>query len=253
MDKIELERFVLELAKPLLKELYGNFSIDPDQKDSPDASIILESSNRQIGIEITSVDKSEALQYFNDEKVSKPIELEQLDALLNDGSYSGHPMRKMSIEFPRDYLYENIIKKKAKFSRYSESGDYDELIILAFSSYMRLDHKDFNDYFKPWTEYLLSKEHFPFVKVIFVCTCTRNSITVYEKEFPRRSEPKLEKNKELGITVSQSPMLPIGKTVNLFDILEQSPSVSKPSKSRRKQDKKEKRKASKKANNINLQ
>jgi len=256
MEKVEKERSVLDLAMPLLKELYGSFDIVSDQLDKPDAAIILKSNNKKIGIEITSVDKQKDLQYFNDKKDSREIESQQLNNLQKDGSYSSQPNKKLSIAFPHDYIVENVLKKEEKYIGYKQSSDYDEIIILAFSSYLEIGYEHFENYHKPWTNLLLSQKEFPFDKVIFACSKTSNAMVVYDKNFLQSKKLKIDSDKELGITVVQGPIFPAGKTVNILKVFNEEP-LLKQMKSRnkaikeRKAKKKARRKSQKKARKIN--
>lgn len=256
MRKSEEERYVLELANPILSDIYGDFDVDENQTDSPDAAIFLSGGVRKkIGIEITSVDKQEIQQYLNDEKITKPIITQQLDALQLDGSHSSQPTKKISIPFPKEYIFDGVIKKKDKYSRYIELGDYDEMIVVAFSSQLQTDHEHFKDYHKLWTGHLLGKNSFPFDKVIFVSLNTRDAVVVYDKDLPRINAPQADSDKELGITTMSGPILPFGKTVNLNTIFDNEPLIPYQSKNElirvRKAKKKEKRKAQSTAEKVN--
>ena len=181
MNKVEKERNILKLATPLLSELYGIFDIIPEQLDKPDAAINLKASNITIGIEITSIDKQKDQQYLNDDKIARDVISQQLKDLLKDGSHSSQPTKKISIPFPRDYIFENVFEKAQKYQSYIESiesikfGKCGEMLILAFSSHLSINDKSFNNYHKPWTNFLLSEKKFPFDKVIFVCEHTKKS------------------------------------------------------------------------------
>ncbi len=191
MNKIDEERYILKLAIPLLKDIYGDFYVDKEQVDNPDAAIILKKYVKQkIGIEITSIDKKDVKQYFNDKKIIKEVEQEQLKNLQNK-EYSRSPTRKCSIPFPKEYIYDGVIKKTEKYTNYTNSDNYDEIIILVSSSYLNLNYKYFEDYHKPWTQFLLSKNKFPFDKVIFVCNETKNSTIIYNKNLSKIDKPKI--------------------------------------------------------------
>ncbi|BAK71805.1 hypothetical protein [Aliarcobacter butzleri] len=250
MNKFEQERKILELAKPLLKEIYGEFNLNDKQIDCPDASIILQKMSHEIGIEITSIDREDIKQYFNDKKNSKEVEIKQLEEL-NNNVYSKNPIKKLSIPFTHKYIYDGVIKKEKKYIEYYNSNNYKEIIILIYSTYLTLNYKFFEDYIKPWTQYLLNKESFPFDKVIFVCESTEKNIIVYKKNQPSIQPPSINHNKELGITAISGPILPVGETINLNKIFRNPPLVPKKSKNVSKIERREKRKTQKNSRKTN--
>lgn len=89
VEKVKLEREILESSLPLLNKIYGNFTIDEERKDSPDAAIILEQSKANIGIEITRIDCEDVFKYFNDEKnlLLLILKLYLKQALVNQNYY----------------------------------------------------------------------------------------------------------------------------------------------------------------------
>ncbi|GHU19482.1 hypothetical protein AGMMS50243_11590 [Betaproteobacteria bacterium] len=107
------------------------------------------------------------------------------------------------------------------------------MLILAFSSYLNADHKFFNEYHKPWTNFLLSEQGFPFDKVIFVCEHTRKAVVIYDKASPLQEAPSVDCEKEAGITVAQGPIFPFGETVNITDLFLEKPHVSPGKKSKK--------------------
>ena len=125
------------------------------------------------------------------------------------------------------------------------------MIVLAFSSYLEVEHEHFKDYHKPWTGFLLSKQEFPFNKVIFASLQRHSAVVVYNKELPQLTEPKTDSEKELGITMASGSIVPFGKTVNYQDFFNKEPLVS-PIKNRNKaiKERKAKRKTQKKARSI---
>lgn len=227
MNKRNKEQYILKLAIPLLKHIYGEFDVDIEQLDSPDAAIILKQPTKQkIGIEITSIDKEDVKQYFNDKKITKEVEQEQLRDIANK-EYSKNPTRKSSISFPKEYIYDGVIKKTEKYINYTNSDNYDEIIILIFSSYLKLNYENFEDYHKPWTQFLLAESKFPFDKVIFVCSETKNNDIVYNKDLPKIDKPNICPSKELGITKISSSILPFSQIINLNEFFNNEPSVAK--------------------------
>lgn len=224
MSKLESERKILSTSMGVLERLYGKFSIDKNQVDRPDAAIVLENGNK-IGIEITTIDGSELLQYLNDKYDEQPYVEKQLDDLIENGSYSRRPTKRKSIKIPNYYAFANLMKKKAKYKEYNDSCDYDELIVVAFSSYMKPQNIHYESYHIPWTNHLLSKANYPFDKVILVCTETKSVELVYDKRHKKMLAPKRDVNKELGVTTIKGPWLPRNQPVNLKEILDNPPLV----------------------------
>lgn len=247
MDKVSDERNILELAKPILGEIYGNFQVDAEQIDRPDAAIILGTTKGRIGIEITSVDGKDVQQYFNDEKFGKDIELNLINDLVSSGKYSDRPLKKYSIPFPSSYIADGVLKKIDKHSEYFVSGEYEEVILISFSEYLEIRSEHFESYHKPWTWHLLKEKSFPFSKVIFVCKNNGEAALVYDKSVPAPEPPERDTDKELGITSTSGPILPIGKTVNIYEILDNEPLITL----RKKNRKKGQRRAQKNARKIN--
>jgi len=203
MNKVDTERYILKLVNPKLKKLYGNFNIIPEQIDNPDAAIELKSRKKyKIGIEITTVDKQKTLQYLNDNKITQPLEYKQLEDLQNNQSYSKKPMKKILIDFPKEYIFESVFKKEKKYLQYKQNGDYQEIILIAFSSYLKIDLECFKHRHRPWTNFFLSKNNFSFDKVIFV-DCIKNDITIIK-----------------------SSILPFGKSVNIKDMFNEEPLIT---------------------------
>lgn len=245
MEKLEKERSILSLAEPILKNLYGAFEIDDTQIDKPDAAIILDRATNdnnskvknKIGIEITSVDKKIDQQYFNDEKFTKEITSSQIDNFMQNKIYSTQPLKKHTIEFTDKYIYDGIIKKQDKYSNYENSDKYKEIIILAFSSYLTIDDEIFIIDHRPWTNYLLSKQKFPFDKVIFICTKTKKAYLLYDKKFPQLEQPKKTEKYRDSTTVAHSSFIPIGKSFNIKSLFDNEPLAPIQNKSRSKKKK----------------
>ncbi len=251
MRKVELEENeILESSLLLLKEIYGNFSIDKEQIDRPDKAIILEKNNAKIGIEITCIDNKDVLKYFNDEKITNKILNEQLSNIDGSYEYCENPVKKLSIPYPHTYIYDGVIKKEEKFSDYQKSDNYEEIIILAFTNYLKLENVKGIDYFTEWTQYLLSKEHFLFNKVILLCNETKKSFIVYDKDLGiPKSPPIINYKIESGITMARSSLIPVNKTVSIKNLFKKSPLV--PKNDMNKSEKKKKRKEQRKSRKAN--
>lgn len=236
MDKVDEERSILKLASPLLEELYGRFDVVAEQLDKPDAAIILQpqtvenkltSKDVSIGIEITSIDKQQDKQYLNDEKFTKDLISKQIQALQKGGRFSSPPTKKISIQFTKDYIFNGVFKKQNKHTAYAQAGDYDEIIILAFSSYLDLDYPYFSEYHTPWTEFLLSEQKFPFNKVIFVCTKTKKSVLIYDKSRPQLNHPQDQGYKEAGITIMHGSVSSFDKETNIEGTFNHKPLMAR--------------------------
>ena len=236
MNNFNEERSVLELAKPLLKEIYGDFEVDPDQWDRPDAAIILRGSDdnlqgatrRKIGIEITTVDKHENMQYLNDEKFQKNLLISQVKSLMEGKAADKRPNKKISINFPNSYISDGAAKKTTKYQEYNSTGNFDELIVLVFSNYFDLNNFNLRKYHAVWCSHHLSVAGFPFDKVIFVSTSSAGeAIVVYDKRKPNFNIPKQDKGKEVGKEIMRTPILKIGEKYNLNNLFSQNP-VLKP-------------------------
>lgn len=236
MNKFEKERELLKVAKPLLLELYGEFEVDPNQGDRPDAAIILKpdahddkktQESIKIGIEITSIDNSDDLQYLNDEKFTRAKKNEQINRIIEGREIKNQPDKKVSILFKNTYIYDGVLKKIGKYLHYAESDNYKEIIVLVFSEFFTFNDQDFNNYHISWTNYFLSEIAFPFDKVIFVCEKTEKSILVYTKNTPRRERPMENEDMESGITVATGPIIQFGKAFNINDLFEQEPLFKK--------------------------
>ena len=247
MDKVSEERKILELAKPLLYELYGRFQVDTKQTDRPDATIILGTTKSRIGIEITSVDGKDVQQYFNDEKFGKDIKLKQINDLVFSGNYSNRPDKKASIPFPNSYIADGVLKKSDKHSDYLMSGEYEEVILISFSELLEIRSRHFYSYYKPWTWHILKEILFPFSKVIFICKQHGDAALVYDKNTPAPAPLERDPDKELGVTRISGPIIPIGKTVNLYEIFDNEPLITPPQKNKNKA----KKKAQKNAKKVN--
>ncbi len=232
MNKLKLENIAFESARECLEKIYGTFERVLDQIDSPDAAIIIDRKpNHVIGIEITSADKPEDKQYFNDEKHSKKAQLEQIEKCIN-GVVPDRPFKSASIPFQNDYIFKAIRSKADRFDAYNENGNYKDIVLVVTSDLLNSTYTYFYDYIIPWTKYLLSSINFPFRKVIFICNETSKGIIIYDSKKKVKSKPLREQEKELGVTHTHTGMLPINKTVNLFEMLNREPIVSRKNKKR---------------------
>ncbi|QIE91119.1 MULTISPECIES: hypothetical protein [Pseudomonas] len=234
MEKIDFERSILEIARPALKIIYGNFEDDLSQTDKPDAAILLDKNNGagkklRIGIEITTVDKGKDLQYFNDEKHGKDLVQEDLLKCIESNTPSSRPTKRADITIEKEYIFEGVKKKSARFKEYEKEGEFDEIILLCFSDYIDLRNPEVNPGLLLWTDYLLSSESFPFERVIFVSTLTRASVMIYNKSEPLAKRPSEDAFCSYTTTPSMGGFIPMGEH-NISGILNADPLIPPKSK-----------------------
>lgn len=216
-EKTDLENTIFLGAFKFIESLYGSFTRIDDQIDRPDAAITLNKSKDNIGIEITTVDKQEDLAYFNDVKSEAKYINESIENCTNK-VVPTNPIKKKSMPRKNDFLIEGIEAKRGKYSSYLSSGKFNEIILLVFSDYITKYDQFFLDYHVPWTNYLLSKENYPFSKVIFFCRDSQECVLLYDKHNKLLIKPKRKDTKELGYTPIRSGFIPVGVEVNLLDI-----------------------------------
>ena len=229
----EEERKLLLLATDTLRELYGDFDVDESQKDRPDAAIVTKKDRLRIGIEITSVDRGEDLAYFNESKLSGPTTAKQIDDYFNYGKVSEQPLKRKSIPFNKDYISKGVESKREKYPEYVENGNFEELIVLAFSQFLSINYRYFENYHRQWANYLLSDSSFPFAKVIFVDHNSGKSILVYDSNNPLKKNPKIDLSKERGTIEAKSSFVPVGHSFKFNDLFEQGAIVEPKSKSKK--------------------
>lgn len=183
--KFAQERYVLKLAQPLLKKLYGEFEVDPSQSDRPDAAIWVcrprkqvESTGRafSVGIEITTVDKEEPLAYINGAHALTHSEIES----------------SIDIVIPKTYVYDGVLKKQNKYKEYAEGNTFKEIILVCFSQVLRISDPFFKQCVAGWSAYLLTKAAFPFEKVVFVDMKEGTAVQVYDSQRPIWQPPTAE-------------------------------------------------------------
>lgn len=236
----DIECDVLTRAMPLLNRLYGEVTVDESQTDRPDAaffysrklSITHDPGVRKIGIEITSIDRPEDRQYFEDEKMARKATLARLEEIrVGSAKPPDGPLKSKSIPFANDYIYEGIKGKAKLYAGYMDAGNFEQIVLLFTSEFLGLDNPDFN-YLARWADHLLGKIRFPFGKVIFVCKRTDSSKLIFDKDKPARREPARKLNREQGETHLHSQIFPLGES-NLGGTFTGEPLVP-PKKRRRK-------------------
>lgn len=227
------EDWVLELTFPLLKEIYKDYIIDETQKDKPDKAILLlkpparfgKPKNRpRVGIEITTADPPEYLSYINERKKDKAIITSQIEEALEQGTIPQSPMKKIGNRISYNWIYKGIKDKASKHPIYTNSGRFDELILLCHSDVITINQRLFQDGLKDWTNYLLSIENFPFDKVLFLGH-DKKAIQIYNKSKKLTVEPDPYIYEGSIIDSLQYGVIPMGVSVNLKDIGSAAPRI----------------------------
>lgn len=235
MKKRKLEEHVLSLSRPALHKLYGGYSNDNSQIDRPDAAINVKKPHKifgkerkpfKVGAEITTVDPAKTLSYLYDENFGRDIINNQINDLILNDVDSLQPSKKIDTKIPRTYIYDGVVKKGKKYAGYTLAGEFKETIILCFSDVIDTENEIFKKGLCEWTNYLLSKDAFPFDKVIFVGLRGGKPVCVYDKSRPAKVMPDEYQYEHSSITSIQGPMLKFGKTYNLKAFFSQKPFIS---------------------------
>lgn len=186
LRKIEQEQETLHLAVPMLKALYGDFEIDRNQVDRPDAAIVL-ADGRRIGIEITSLDPSSDKQYMNDESYGADAKAAQIRRMEQREPLLPQPLKKAVVTITPDYLARAALAKADKHAQYLGEGSYSDIVLLTKSDYLTLPCPELTTFYAPMASHLLGQANFPFAKVIFVCD--RDAILVYDRSSAPTPKP----------------------------------------------------------------
>lgn len=239
--KEELENRIFELAAPLLTKLYNTYAKIPEQKDSPDAAVMLLDPPRRfgkkgepvkIGIEVTSVDPYSYLAYANDKKFGAALVSEQIVRTFEEGLVSDRPTKKIDVSIPRDFIFKGVIGKAAKYEQYKPRSKFDEVILLCFSDVLGARNELFKDGLSTWTNYLLSQANFPFERVIFVSPRDHcpTPVQIYDKKMKKAKPPTPYKYPDATITCIQSQPLHTDTAYNLTEKFSGAPLISPRSK-----------------------
>lgn len=191
--KTASEEIVFEIAKPLLKTLYGVFNVDKNQVDKPDAAIDVIKPNKKhgrlnlkrpfkVGIEITTVDPRTFLRYNNERERDQDKVEDEIFKSIETGKDIGSSIRYYKVPIPADYISSAIEGKSKKHVSYTDGGNYKEMILICFSELVRVKDRFFEDGLKKWTAYNLSNANFPFDVVIFVDVRDGVAVRIYEKK-----------------------------------------------------------------------
>ena len=222
MKKFEIEREILEKSKEILKKIYGKFEVDYQQKDSPDAAILIKSKENidlKIGIEITCIDNGNDLRYQNDEKFSS-----NYTSKINTKEPT--LIKKQSITIDENYICKGALKKKEKYQKYKHSGNFKEIIIIIYSEFLTYENISQYHYTVKQAKHILHREKFPFDKVIFTNKENGKSELIYDKKEPTPRNPKITEHDIKKKIVSRT-FIPVGEVVNLKDILKDNPIFKK--------------------------
>ncbi|VWD65305.1 hypothetical protein [Burkholderia contaminans] len=213
MEKITKERHLLELATPCLKRLFGEYQVDKNQRDRPDAAIVTIptgnlNTGARIGIEITTADPPHALEYINEKKSIYAYNAKRIDAYMRGEELRAEVAKRATIELPKTYIPEGVKGKAEKYNTYHEEGDFDKLVLVA-STELLSGESDLVRYHTQWPNYLLSEAKYPFDYVILVIEKTKECMQIYDKQRPSTIEPKDDMAPTFDFM--QSGFIPIGR------------------------------------------
>ncbi len=224
------EKDTLRLALPVLERLYGRFTVDPAQTESPDAALILASADGEreaavtIGIEVTSIDPFDVQKYLNDGKTHRDEVTRRLEAAAAGQAAATRAVKKALVSFSDDYIAKGALLKAKLYDTYASKG-FAEVALLVTSEFLLASHPDFHDYLVPWADYRLSQAGFPFGAVIFVCKTARQAFLVYDLNSPVTLEPA----KPAGNTASLEVAVihgSFGAPLNINAAFEQEPAIT---------------------------
>ncbi len=246
-EKIEFERYLLNIAVPVLKEIYGDFKIDESQKDKPDAAIILK-NNKRVGIEIVTAETEDVKKKLNGIKSAKKLAEkksfeEGQDAVL---------VNKVNVIHNEEYISTAAKNKIEKYQTYKATNNFDDIILIVASNFLNTRYEDFKKCHIPITQSKLYEAKFPYDKLIYVYFQNDpkfdEAILIYDKNEKYNLNPSSINNQEGKVMLTQSLkiMLRLGKnydvpkTFNIHEIAEK-PSAQDEVNEKRKQEKNNKR------------
>lgn len=145
------EQQSLDVATPLLKEIYGEFEFNDGVNDKPDAEIIL-NNGRLIGIEIVQLDNREYLYHIN-----KRLKKFQDEARSTNESYFKES--SLRVHFFPELIAERVcINKNPKFKNYQKNGRYKEIILVMSSEIIDLNDYPQTNFYSDHMMYALEKQ-----------------------------------------------------------------------------------------------
>lgn len=234
MEKIEFERKILDLAKPVLQSIYGNFLVDKNQIDKPDVAIDIvkpkkyfgsNNKTEKLGVEITTIDSECYKAYAGDKKKSNIELCAQLQNIIEGGDFKRAPLKSMDVKTPRDYIYNGLKRKSEKYHDYLKNNNFKEIILVCASNIIDTRDIFFINGMMQWTNYLLSNEKYPFDRVVFTSFRSRKSVEIYCKNNPMKIQPSPYEYDESSVTVSESSIIPMGRTMNYNDLFNLDPII----------------------------
>ena len=234
-DKIQLEREVLLGADSLLRKLYGEYSVDDEQTDKPDAAILVKKPHKRlsggrepikVGIEITIVDSREYLAYFGDNKFGRDLVDTQFENTLRHGVDPEKLNKQFKVKIPETYIFDGIKSKAKNYEAYAEKENFGEVILLCFSNVLESGSAFLKEGLIEWTNYYLSQVKFPYAKVLFLPFRSTTAIKIYDKRTPLNQQPSPYDFEDPWIITSDWPMLLTGKTYNILDFYNSPPLVN---------------------------
>lgn len=232
--KEEFENQIFDLTVPLLERLYSSFVKIPEQKDKPDAAILLSNPPKRfgtkepviIGIEITSVDPGWYLAYTNDTKYGADLMNARVDQALYHGIVADSPTKKIDVPIPQSYIFDGVKDKAKKYESYKAQEKFDELILVCFSDVLCVGNSCFQYGVAEWTNYLLSQDNFPFDKVVFLGLGDQVAVKIYDKKMKSNKRPAPYQFPGEIITCSLGPTITSEAVDNMGEKLFGIPLVS---------------------------
>lgn len=196
-SKREIELTVLNATTELLMKIYGKFEVNHLQTDRPDAAIRVTKPKKNkhgrvpftVGIEITTVDPDDYLEYFNDQKHGRTLIAERIDKAIESQENIGQSSKYKATPIPDDYISSKAMRKSKKYANYMNGGKYREIVLLCFSELLEIKNEIFYKGLKQWTDYRLSSAGFPFDVVVFVDLKSFCAVRIYERQRPMRAAP----------------------------------------------------------------
>ncbi len=182
------ESNALRVIEGLLKDLYGDYSITQEIKDSPDAGIISASGNA-VGIEFTNIDSEKFLAYKNStlKKIDKTSEKKGKSGLLGE------------TETARIYIVPKRISsilledKNTKYSKYkSNYNGFEDVILVIHSNFLVLNSKSgfpINEFFFALQEEFRESD-LQFDYVIFANLPSEEATLIFSKQYCLLKKPR---------------------------------------------------------------
>ncbi|MBI0066721.1 hypothetical protein H3T50_08580 [Commensalibacter sp. M0134] len=218
--KISYERQILLGCHEVLYETYGNYVCDFKQTDRPDAAIEVVESGKKIGIEITTVQNEQVLEYLNDKKYGKDIERETLKNINKIDSNSA-PLKSISYTITTKDIFDACEKKRDKYEIYKKVKKFDEVVIL-------LTGNDFcGGTFMNESLAFFIKEKFNFDKVFVVNLLALQQVCLFYDKSKKyinhwvNRDIKVKKIKRHSSVLLSS----MGKEINLFEMALKEPLI----------------------------